>query len=117
MNYREDDFQMAVCNYLDSISVLWCHVANERKTSKQAGFRLKKKGVKSGVPDCIIFEPRGDYFGLMIELKIKPNKPTESQMKWLTELNIRGYYTCVCYTIDEVISIVTKYLNNEKTKD
>ena len=62
--YPEDDLQMACAQYLDLMGWLWCHVGNERKTSPRAGARLKKKGVKSGVPDILIFEPRGKYHGL-----------------------------------------------------
>ena len=110
MKYPEDNLQMAVCEYLDALKILWCHVANERKASHQAGSRLKKKGVKSGVPDCIIFEPRGKYHGLFIELKIKPNKASSNQKKWLNNLGMRGYKCVVCYSLDEVISIVNQYI-------
>ena len=55
--YLEDDLQMACAKYLDLLGVLWFHCGNERKTSPRAGARLKKKGVKSGVPDILIFEP------------------------------------------------------------
>ncbi len=53
--------------------------ANERKTSPRAGARLKKKGVKSGVPDILIFEPKGRYNGIAIELKTGNNKLTNNQ--------------------------------------
>ena len=46
--YPEDNLQMVCASFLDYSNVLWCHVANERQTSKIAGLRLKKKGVKSG---------------------------------------------------------------------
>ncbi len=107
--YKEDDLQMAVAKYLDFLSVCWCHVANERKTSKIAGLRLKKKGVKSGVPDVLIFEPNDDYSGLAIELKIKPNKPTDNQKEWLESLKEKGWYTEVCYSLDDVRSLIKKY--------
>jgi len=110
MTYPEDNLQMAACTYLDSLNLLWCHVANERKTSKQAGARLKKKGVKPGVPDCMIFEPRGNYIGLVIELKIKPNKISDNQKRWLENLAIKGYKCVVCYDIDEVILVVSNYI-------
>ena len=113
--FKEDDLQMATANLLDLKKLLWCHVANERKTSFQAGARLKKKGVKSGVPDCLIFEPRGYYVGLAIELKIKPNETTDNQIKWLTELSLKNWHCVVCYNIDEVIKVLDEYLNN-KTK-
>jgi hypothetical protein len=103
MKFKEDDLQMAVARYLDYSNYLWFHVANERKASNVAGVRLKKKGVKSGVPDIMIFEPNEKYSGLAIELKIKPNKTTPNQDKWLEDLNKKGWSTHVCYSLDEVI--------------
>ena len=111
MKYPEDDLQMSVAKILDSKKLLWCHVANERKTSKQQGLRLKKKGVKRGVPDVLIFEPKGIYYGLAIELKIKPNKPTNNQLEWLQSLSDRNWKSYCAYNIDEVIEIVEKYIN------
>ena len=90
--YPEDDLQMACAKYLDLMGVLWCHVANERKTTKPAGKRLTKKGVKSGVPDILIFEPRGKYNGLAIELKAGKNKLTKPR-----NLEIRKWLRCTIY--------------------
>ena len=111
MRFKEDILQMAVARYLDYINVLWCHVANERKTSIQAGARLKKKGVKSGVPDCLIFEPKGNFIGLAIELKIKPNKPSKNQKEWMKNLTNKGWFCSVCYDIDDAINTIETYLN------
>ena len=111
MRFKEDGLQKSVAKYLDLKKVVWCHVANERKTSFQAGKRLKSKGVKSGVPDCLIFNPVGNYIGLALELKIKPNKPTENQKKWLLELSVLGWECKVAYDLDEAIKIIEDYLN------
>ena len=99
MKFKEDDLQKQVAKYLDLKKVLWCHVANERKTSFQAGARLKAKGVKSGVPDCMIFTTNSIYNGLAIELKVESNTPTENQLKWLKKLDKQGWCTSVCYFI------------------
>lgn len=110
MRFKEDSLQMAAARYLDTMGLLWCHVANERRSSIQAGARLKSKGVKSGVPDVLIFEPSSDYNGLAIELKIKPNKPSKNQKEWLERLSNSFWKTAVCYSIDEVIEEVKAYL-------
>ena len=108
--FKEDDLQKQVAKYLDLKKVLWCHVANERKTSFQAGARLKAKGVKSGVPDCLIFEPNKEFNGLAIELKVKPNKTTENQNKWLNKLYDNHWECRVAYTFDEAKEIIDEYL-------
>src|SRR3972149_6681497 len=89
----EDNFQMAVARYLDYEGVLWNHTANERKTNSMVskkgvryspgGNKLKAKGVKSGVPDVMIYELRGNYNGLAIELKVGRNPLSENQKIWL----------------------------------
>jgi hypothetical protein len=110
MKFLEDELQMAVAKYLDFRGVLWCHVANERNTSFIKGARLKKKGVKSGVPDCLIFEPRGMYVGLVIELKIKPNKVSLNQKEWLTKLKNNKWSAHTAYSFDEAKEIIDNYL-------
>lgn len=112
MGYRyEYQLQEASANYLNAIGVLWCHVANERKTRKVSGFRLKKAGVKSGVPDCLIFEQSEGYCGLAIELKVGYNKPSPAQIQFMLDLEKKGWKTAVCYDLDSVIKKVDEYLN------
>ena len=113
MKFKEDDLQMDVARYLDVLRLVWCHVPNERKTSHQAGVRLKKKGVKSGVPDCLIFNNNNKYNGFALELKVKPNKQTKNQNDWLFWLTQRGWFTSVAYNFDEAKEIIDNYLNNE----
>lgn len=117
MKYEEDNLQKAVATYLDYQNILWCHVANERKSTQIAGKRLKEKGVKSGVPDVLIFEPIGVYIGLAIELKIKPNKPTSTQLEWLKGLQEKGWSVSVCYSFDEFLKAFEDYLKMKKDVD
>lgn len=114
MRFKEDNLQKQVARYLDLLDLVWCHVANERKTSPQAGKRLKLKGVKSGVPDCLIFTPSESYKGLALELKVKPNKPTRNQKKWLENLSLFGWCCDVAYDFDQAKEIIDKYLKNVK---
>ena len=107
--YPEDDLQMACAKYLDLLGVLWFHCGNERKTSPRAGARLKKKGVKSGVPDILIFEPMDGFNGLAIELKTGKNKLTETQKEWLDGLGKKRWITVTVYSFDEFKSIVDSY--------
>ena len=111
--YPEDDLQMAVAQYLDLVSLAWFHVANERRTSVRAGARLKRKGVKPGVPDVLIFEPKGKYHGLALELKIKGNYMTLEQKHWFTRLEMKGWFCKCCYNFDEVQETVTNYLEKK----
>ena len=110
MRFKEDNLQQQVAKYLDLKKVTWCHVANERKTSFQAGARLKAKGVKSGVPDCLVFTASNDFYGLALELKIKPNNTTPNQKEWLKKLNLIGWRSEVAFSFDEAKLIIDDYL-------
>lgn len=127
MKYLEDQLQMNVATYLNFKKVLWCHVGNERKTSPQAGKRMKLKGVKSGVPDCLIFTSKGNFKGLALELKItkengikkngEPRKLTKgklssNQKEWLLNLAVEGWECKVAYSFDEAKIIIDNYLKN-----
>ena len=113
MKYQEDDLQKAVAKYLDLLGLLWFHPANERK--------------KSGVPDCIIFNPSKRFSGLAIELKVErsnglkkngtPRKPTRSQMtdnqkEWFWKLQGKNWKCECCYNLDQVIKVVQDYLKD-----
>lgn len=87
------------------------HIPNERKCSLQQGRYMKRKGVKSGVPDLCLPVPRGGYHGLYIELKRKGGGQTsDTQTWWLEELAAQGYRTALCRGADEAIAIIKRYL-------
>ena len=74
------------------------------------GNKLRRKGVKSGIPDILIFENRGPYNGFAIELKVGRNNLSPHQVMWLHELAVRRWKTLVSRSLDEVIAEVTEYL-------
>jgi len=106
---KEEHLQTAVAQYLDYTRAVWCHVANERKTTPAKGAKLKRMGVKPGVPDILIFGP-GPGNGLAIELKVKPNKTTAHQDKWLAELNKLGWKTAIAWDFLEAKNLIDNYL-------
>lgn len=110
--YAEDDLQMQVAQYCDLKRLLWAHPANERKTSPQAGARLKRKGVKSGVPDVMIYTPNQVFNGLAIELKIGRNKVTANQRQWLDDLGLCNWQTAMCYSFDDAKAVIDRYMGD-----
>jgi len=88
------------------------HIPNEGKRSKFEQFKLKKMGVVAGMPDVMIFDPRGIYSGLAIELKAGYNKPTESQKKCLRELENRKWKVMWSNSLDEVLKSIDNYLKD-----
>lgn len=91
----EDRIQKRVCGYLDGLGVLYCAVPNGGKRGKFAAYKAKMTGEKPGVPDLLIFEARGGYHGLAIELKSPGGKPTEYQREWQRRLGERGWRTVI----------------------
>ena len=89
---------------------LMYHVPNEGKRSRIAGARLKAQGLKSGVPDVCLPTAHGGYIGLYIEMKVKPNKPTENQKQWLRKLREQGHLTAVCYSWEEAKQLIEQYI-------
>ena len=89
---------------------LMYHVPNEGKRSRIAGARLKDQGLKSGVPDVCLPTAHGGYIGLYIEMKVKPNKPTENQKQWLRKLREQGHLTAVCYSWEEAKQLIEQYI-------
>jgi hypothetical protein len=72
--------------------------------------KLKKAGVKPGVPDIIIVTPPPafpDKKGTVIELKRRiGGTVSDEQEDWLGALNDLGWYTVVCRGYDEVVKVL-----------
>lgn len=86
------------------------HVANERKTSIAHGVRLKRKGVRSGIPDVFCLIPNNDYHGLLMEFKSEKGKLSKTQEEYLKLFYALGYCVRVARSADEAISILKTYL-------
>ena len=116
----ERDEQVQLAKYLDSLKLLWCHVPNEGhggygKRAQVKGARLRAEGLKSGVPDILIFdrcEVEEDgatipHSGCAIELKRqKGGRISEAQKRWLVDLKRRGWFTAVCNGFDEAKKVI-----------
>jgi hypothetical protein len=90
---------------------LMYHVPNEGKRSAITGARMKQAGLKAGVPDVCLPTAHGGYIGLYIEMKVKPNKPTENQKQWLRSLRGAGHFTAICYSWEEAKDLIEEYLS------
>lgn len=105
----EYHIQVAVAQYLNARGLLWFHPANERRCTPQQGARLKRAGVKPGVPDILVFErTRGGMKGLVIELKAPGGYPTAEQGAWLDALEDRGWMVIVCRSVEEAIAQIDR---------
>ena len=81
--------------------------------------KLKSEGLLPGVSDLIIFEPRGGYSCLFIEMKRSNggSGASENQMWFIREVEKRGAIGFVCNGADEAIPVIDDYLNGRTVKD
>lgn len=86
------------------------HVANGGKRSKTEAIRLKREGVKKGVPDLCLPVARGRYHGLYIEMKYNNGKTSKEQKEWLQKLSKQGYKAIVCYGFEEAKNTIERYM-------
>ena len=87
------------------------HCPNGGTRNKLEAANLKRQGVKAGVPDLFLPVPRSPKHGLFIEMKVGRNKCTDNQKKWIRKLIEQGYEVKVCYSCEEAIQVIKKYLN------
>ena len=120
----EFELQKQVCKWLSlqypKVLFLSDTIASVKLTIPQQvrNSLIQKKGFKT--PDLLIFEPRGEFHGLFIELKVKSpfkkngeilkDEHLEGQLKTITELNNKGYYACFSWGFDMTINVITQYL-------
>ena len=111
---KEYQLQKAVCKYLDLNNVLYCgSMGGQYQVHMSQRIKAKKSGYKKGFPDIFIYEPRGSYHGLAIELKVGYNKPTIEQLNWLQNLTDKGYLATTCRGIDEALEVINGYLKGK----
>lgn len=87
------------------------HCPNGGARDAITGARLKREGVKAGVPDIFLMVARGQYHGLAIEMKrLKGGNLTANQKTWLNRLNAQGYKAVACRGAAEAIVTIENYL-------
>lgn len=73
------------------------HVPNLNKAGRWEGIKRMLLGVKAGVWDWSYDEPRGNYAGFRMELKVGKNKLSPEQKAWREFYEKAGFYTVVVY--------------------
>jgi hypothetical protein len=112
---KEDKLQNSVMNYIKMQypEVFAIHVPNEGKRTPFERYKFKYLGGVSGVPDLMIFNVKGKYSGLALELKVGYNKPTENQLECLKRLKNASWVAEWCNTFDAAKEIIDNYMNHE----
>jgi hypothetical protein len=114
----EDKLQSAVVKYIQYKypNVKYCSsIAGVYISSATQRRKVVRNGYVRGKNDLDIFEARGGYFGLMLELKEKAS-PTKEQKEWIEAMNERGYAAFITRGLDETIDVINEYLSKERTR-
>ena len=118
----ETSLQIAISEYikLRYKDVVFTAESSGVRVSIGTAKKMKRQRSNHKQPDMIILEPRGDYHGLIIELKkagirlkdgSMPNdKHTNAQKVTLDLLRSKGYYTTFAVGFDEARKIIDDYM-------
>ena len=120
MRHIEDEHQAALFRWANvarqkypELDMMF-HVPNGGKRDAREAARLKKQGVKPGVPDICLPVPRDAYHGLWIELKAdRSRKATKVQKEWISNLNAVGYKAMICFGWDMARDAIIGYLDGD----
>lgn len=89
------------------------HIPNGGKRGKAEAGRFKAMGVKRGVPDLFLAEPRDGYHGLYIEMKrVKGGELSREQKDWIEALRESGYRVEVCKGWQAASEVLIDYLRH-----
>lgn len=126
----EHSEQARLVKFLDSLGILYFAVPSGEFRHIAIANRLKLEGVKRGVPDLVILEPRGIYHGLLLEMKKSESRPknlplwgkgsdpeswkssglSDEQWEFLKSASKKGYLVRVGYGEIHAMEIVEEYL-------
>lgn len=109
----EDAEQILLATWLDKQKIKYFAIPNGGYSLNLfQALKLKRMGLKSGVPDLCIPLASGIYHGLYIELKRqKGGKVSESQKEWIGYLSESGYFVSVCNGFEAAKAVVLHYLS------
>jgi hypothetical protein len=126
MKHEEYELQKAVARYLShqypEIDFFSDTIASVKLTERQSGRNklIQKNGFK--MPDIVLFEPRHNFCGLLIELKIQTPFKKDGTIKAsqkdhlklqhesLIKLNSIGYKAVFSWNFDMTKEIIDEYL-------
>lgn len=118
----ESQEQQALFEFLEYIAgrvpeVQWAfHPANGGVRHKTTAARLKREGVKRGVPDVLLPVAVGGYRGLACEMKRHDGRVTVEQEAWLSYLASQDWRCIVAWSWQEAARGILTYLGYSPEK-
>ena len=117
MRHIEANIQIACINWFryqfPDIKKMIIEIPNGGSRNIIEASNLKKQGVVAGVSDLILFQRRGGFGALCIEIKTKVGRQSTLQIEWQHEAEKHGYKYVVCRNLEEFINEVNNYMSLE----
>ena len=114
--HPEDDLQAGCIQWFDSqynkYSPLLYHIPNGGKRNVREAARLKKQGVRAGIPDLFLAMANSKHYGLYIEMKALKGVLTDKQKYYIPILQGENYRVEVCRSLDEFMSVINEYVKD-----
>lgn len=125
MQKREENLQIAVCNYLryqyPNVEFM-CDLASGMKLTMGQAVKAQRMRSTKGWPDLFIAAPSGAYHGLFIELKREGERLKKKDGSWASEhiewqntihekLLRTGYMACFAVGFDEAKKVIDDYFS------
>lgn len=114
MKTTEAQLQAACMHYaaLQYPKLLIWHCPNGGFRNAKEAAHLKRQGVRAGVCDIHVDKASNGYHGLKIELKSAKGKLSPAQAEYLRQAYEEGYATAVCYSLEEFMQVLKRYLHD-----
>jgi len=121
----EDEHQEKIFEWVESnlstypeLEFMYANMNGARR-SKRYTAKLKRRGMRAGVPDIFLPVARYNFHGLYIELK-RPKTTSHAkgilspkQKRWKGFLTTQNYAHIVCYGYKHAIETIKYYLDQE----
>ena len=111
----EDDMQIKFVNWIKVNHYnSWLkihHSPNGGKRHIAEALKFKNMGVKKGFPDLALFERRGKFSGLVIELKSGKGKLKDEQIERLKIMGNDGWSCFVCFDLESAKITFQDYIS------
>lgn len=119
-NVSEEAIHKGIIQYIRNhprlkiIQKLIMHFPNEGKRSLRYGKLMKDLGLRAGVSDLFIAMPAQGFNGAWVEIKSKGGITSPNQKEFLCDMTTQNYFTAVCWSIDEGITLLDWYCLGRK---
>ena len=109
----EHDIQVALVGLLESIepTPLYSATVGGVRLAIHTAKKMKEAGYSRGVPDMLVYEPRGMYAGLAIEVKTEKGRASDEQKEWIRQLNSKGWRAEICKGFEECADVICEYFD------